>query len=357
MRTRPLARLLAPLALLATVAAACGDDAPERSGAATAPGSAGSAAGDPPPSTGPVTVYLGRHYGVEPVFEAFTRDTGIPVRFTTGKDPELRERLVVEGANTSADVYLAADAGNLELADRAGVLRPVRSRVLDEAVPGELRDGRGAWFGLSQRARTVVSSTERVPADEVPGGYGELGDPRWRGTLCLRPATHPYTQSLVAAQIELQGERDTEEMVREWVANEPTWIDSDTDILKAVAAGTCDVALVNSYYLPRLEAEVGPQPVRLTWPEDGGVHVNLSGAAVTKHAPNPGGAQRLLEWLATEGQRAFADANYEFPVNDGVAPRAELVELGDFTREDVDVERFGARQADAVRLLDRAGSQ
>lgn len=305
-----------------------------------------------------VTVYLGRHYGIEPVFEEFTEATGIPVEFTTGKDPELRERLVVEGENTEADVFIAADAGNLGLAAEAGVFAAIDSSVLDEAIPENLRASGGEWYALSIRARTIVTSEDRVAEDEVPTSYAALGDPEWNGRLCLRPATHPYTQSLVASLIANEGEETAEQIVDGWMGNEPTFIDSDTEIIQAIAAGECDAALVNSYYLPRLVDEEGPQPVRLSWPTEGpGVHQNISGGGVVKDAGNPEGAQRLLEWLATDGQRSFADVNFEYPANASIEPREELLALGEYTADPISVERFGELQPAAVQLLDRAGYQ
>jgi iron(III) transport system substrate-binding protein len=342
--------LVALVATLALVAAACGgDESAEEPGAGNGNGAT---------EQEKVTVYLGRHYGIEPVFEEFTEATGIPVEFTTGKDPELRERLVVEGDNTQADVFIAADAGNLGLAAEAGVFAQTDSDVLEQAVPENLRAADGEWFALSRRLRTIVTSTERVAEDEVPTGYAGLGDPEWSGRICLRPATHPYTQSLVASLIENEGEERAEEIVAGWMANEPTFIDSDTEILEAIVAGECDITVVNSYYVGRLADEEGPQPLRLSWPTDPpGVHVNISGGGVVAGAKNPEGAQRLLEWLATDGQRSFADVNFEFPANPTVEAREELLEWGEFTPDPMSVERFGELQPAAVQLLDRAGYQ
>jgi iron(III) transport system substrate-binding protein len=205
-------------------------------------------------SAGQVTVYLGRHYGIEQVFDRFSAETGIAVRFTTGRDPELRERLKTEGKNTPADVYLAADAANLELAATDGLLAPLASDAVSAAVPAALRDPQDRWTALSVRARTVMRAA-RVPEAEAPRSYAALADPRWKGKLCLRPATHPYTQSLVAALIADDGAASAERIVNGWVANTPTYIDSDTKILESLAHGTCDVAVTNTYYLLRARAE------------------------------------------------------------------------------------------------------
>ena len=302
-----------------------------------------------------VTVYTGRHYGIEPVFDAFTAATGIEVRFVAGKDPELRERLTVEGANTPADVIMTADAANIELAAKAGLLASVDSEALTEAIPPELRSDDQNWFSLSKRARVIVASEDRVT--EPPTTYAALGDPTWKGRLCLRPSTHPYTQSLVASMIVAEGEERAEAIVSSWVANDPLYIDSDTDIYKAVADGECDVAIANSYYLARLLAEDPNFAAELVWPEqDGrGAHINVSTAAVTADAPNPQGALALIEWLATDGQKQFADANFEYPANPAIDPDPIVAGFGPFTADVAVVRELGANQPAAVELLSRAG--
>jgi iron(III) transport system substrate-binding protein len=339
MRNRYSFLLAATLLIATTALAACGDDDDSAGGA----------------DRQVVTVYTGRHYGIEPVFEAFTADTGIEVRFTTGKDPELRERLVAEGKNTPADLLMAADAANIELAAQAGALAAIDSDVLDKAIPAELRSADGTWYALSRRARVVVYSTERVT--EPPTTYAAVGDPQWKGRVCLRPSTHPYTQSLVASLIANLGEPAALALVESWVANDPLFIDSDTDIYKAVAAGDCDVAIANTYYLGRLLTEDPTFPVAISWPdqEGSGTHVNVSSAAVTTHAPNPEGARRLLEWLATDGQQQFSDANFEYPADPSVTPIAVVAGWGEFTADLDAVLRLGELNPLAVDLLSEAG--
>lgn len=302
-----------------------------------------------------VTVYTGRHYGIEPVFEEFTAATGIEVRFTTGSDPELRERLLAEGDNTPADLIMTADAANIELAAQAGLLSPVDSDLLRSAIPDALRSADDQWFALSQRLRVIVYSTDRV--DAPPTTYAELGDPQWDGRLCLRPSTHPYTQSLVASMILGQGEDEALAVVESWVANDPLYINSDTDIAKAVAAGDCDVALVNTYYIARLQAEDPAFPVAISWPqqESTGAHVNISAAAVTAAAPHRDAAVELLEWLATDGQRTFSDANFEYPANPQVDPAEILLGFGEFTADLAAVRELGRLNEAAVDLLSVAG--
>lgn len=304
-----------------------------------------------------VTVYTGRHYGIEPVFDEFTAETGIEVRFTTGSDPELRARLEAEGANTPADLIMTADAANIALAAAAGLLAPIESEKLTSAIPEDLRAVDNTWFALSRRLRVIMSSSERVT--EPPTTYAQVGDPKWQGKLCLRPSTHPYTQSLVAALINNVGVEATRAIVDSWVANDPLYINSDTDMLKAIAAGECDVALTNSYYLGRLLSEDAAFPVTLTWPDQDtfGAHLNISAAAVTANAPNRAEAVALLEWLATKGQKSFSDANNEFPADPNVAPNEILAGFGSFKADTKSVRELGRLNPDAVELLSAAGYQ
>lgn len=303
-----------------------------------------------------VNVYTSRHYGVEPVFERFTRETGIQVRFTTGSDAVLRERLRAEGKNTPADVYMAVDAGNLWLAGEAGLLAPIESQVLRDNIPAHLRDAGNRWFGLTRRVRTILYHPDRVNPAEL-STYEALTDPKWAGRLVMRPATHSYTQSLVSSLIAAHGPARAEEIVRGWVANRPILIDSDTRILEALAAGQGDVAIANDYYLGRL-LQANPQfPIRIFWANqnDRGAHQNISGAGVTTHAPNRANAIKLLEWLATAGQEEFASSNHEFPANPNVTAHPIIVGFGEFKTDPINIGEFGRLQAEAVQILDRAG--
>jgi len=308
-------------------------------------------------SAGVVNVYTARHYGVEPVFARFTQETGITVRFTSASDPALRERLRAEGRHTPADVFISVDAGSLWLAAQEGLLQPVRSRVLEANIPAALRDPAGHWFGLTQRIRTILYHPGRVKPEEL-STYEALTDSKWRGRLVMRPATHVYTQSLVASLVAAHGEAPAERIVRGWVANGPTLIDSDTRILETLAAGGGDVAIVNHYYLGRLLNANPNFPIRVFWANqnDRGVHVNISGAGVTAHAPNRSNAIRLLEWLSGEaGQRLFADSNFEYPTNPAVSPHPIIAGFGRFKTDPLSFAEYGRRQAAAVSLLDRAG--
>jgi iron(III) transport system substrate-binding protein len=311
------------------------------------------------PAAGVVNIYSSRHYGVEGVFETYTRETGVRVRFTSGPDAALRERIRAEGRHTPADVFIAVDAGNLVLAAGQGLLQPVASETLSRNIPAHLRDPGNHWFGLTQRVRTILYHPARVKPAEL-STFEALTDPRWRGRLVMRPATHAYTQSLVASMIAAHGEARTEEIVKGWVANKPQLIDSDTRILEVVAAGGGDVAITNHYYLGRL-LEANPAfPVRVFWANQGagerGVHVNVSGAGITTHAQNRDHALRLLEWISTpRGQELFAGSNHEYPANPAAPVHKIIAAFGSYRGDKLDLRELGRLQADAIRLLDRAG--
>ena len=304
-----------------------------------------------------VVVYSARHYGQEPAFDAFTKQTGITVKLLTGETGALFERLKAEGDRTQADVLLTVDAGNLWNAARAGLLSPVTSATLAANVPAHLRDPENKWFGLTMRARTIMYNAKKVTPAEL-STYAALGDPKWKGRLCLRSSGYIYNQSLVATFIKRHGEPRTEEMLKGWVANQPTLISGDTKILEAIAAGQCDVGVTNSYYLARLLAKDPNYPVALFWAnqQTSGTHVNVSGAGVTTHARNRASAIRFLEYLSTvEAQQMFANVSMEFPVH----PKAEAHPIvrgwGPFRQDDINVASAGEFQAAATRLSDRVG--
>ncbi|HEU5467898.1 MAG TPA: extracellular solute-binding protein [Steroidobacteraceae bacterium] len=307
----------------------------------------------------PLVVYTARKYQlVEQLFQEYGRERGIDVKSVTDDGAPLIQRLRAEGANSPADVFISVDAGDLWRATQAGLLQPVESQMLEAAIPAHLRDPQGHWFGLAVRARTIAYSTERVKPSEL-STYAALGDARWKGKLCLRTGKAVYNQSLVAMFINDMGEEATERMVRGWIANlaaEP--FSNDTLMLKAIAAGQCDVGITNSYYLGRLQHEQKDFPVQIFWADQAGkgTHVNISGGGVAKHAKNRAEAIRFLEWLASPAiQQRFAAANFEFPANAGVDPLPEVKAWGPFKHNTVNVGLIGKTQPAAVMLIDRAG--
>jgi iron(III) transport system substrate-binding protein len=302
-----------------------------------------------------LVIYSARsHYGEEQPFRDFAERTGTDLRLRGGSASELYERLRSEGEETPADVLITVDAANLWRAKQAGLLERVRSPALERAVPADLRDPDGAWFGLTLRARTIMRSTERVDASDVTT-YAGLGDPRWRGRLCLRSGTSEYNVSFVADRLAKDGRAQTERMLRAWMANEPEILGSDTDVLDAIADGDCDVGLTNSYYLGR-ELEEDPDfPVAPVWADQQGrgTHVNLSGLGAVKAGED---SVALIESLTRpRQQQVFAENNHEFPVVDGAQPSEEIARFGDFKRDPIEVERAGARLDDALRLMDEVG--
>lgn len=335
-------RLTCAVSFLLLLTAGCGDSAgPDSSGAR------------------PVVVYSARaEQLIKPIFDAYTAETGIPVRYVTDSEQPLIQKLKAEGESGSADLLLTVDAGNLWYAADQDVLRPTLSDVLEKNIPAHLRDPENFWFAMSVRARTIVYDSRVVDPAELTG-YAGLADEKWRGKLCLRTSAKVYNQSLVAALIAQKGERDAELVVRGWVKNLATDVFSnDTKLIEAIEAGQCQVGIVNTYYFGRLQRENPDIPVAIFWPPagDGGVHVNISGAGVTRHAKNPDGARALLEWMTGErAQRLLGGDNLEYPANPDVPPHPLVAAWGEFAPSPMNVAQAGAYQADAVKLMDRAG--
>lgn len=344
-------RIFQPLLLTcaAVLLAACTAEEP-----ANAPAQA-----DQPEIAERLVVYTSRQpHLVDPLFERYTAETGVEIDYISDSEAALIERLAAEGERTPASVLITVDAGNLWHAADRGLLRSIDSAPLTARVPAALRDPDGQWFGLSIRARTLVYHPDRVDPSEL-STYAALADPQWQGRLCLRTSRKVYNQSLVAMMIERLGEAATEDVVAGWVANLATEpFSSDTRLIEAIAAGQCDVGLVNTYYLGRLQQENPEYPVKLFWANQGGsgVHVNISGAGVTAHAPSADAGQALIEWLAgDEAQGMMAATNLEFPVVEGVAIDPVTDAWGPFESDPTNLRVAGERQAEAVRLMDRAG--
>jgi iron(III) transport system substrate-binding protein len=306
-----------------------------------------------------VTVYSARNEQLlKPLLDRYSKETGTEIRLMTANEGALLARLNAEGASTPSDVLITVDAGNLWLAAQQGQLRPLNSTVLQKNIPAHLRDPDNQWFGLSVRARTIVYSKSAVRPAEL-SSYEDLAQPKWKGKLCLRTSKKVYNQSLIAMMITEIGEAKTEEIVRGWVANLATTpFPDDTSLLKAIAAGQCQVGIVNTYYLGRLLVKEPDLPVGLFWANQSGsgTHVNVSGAGITKHAKNPVGAQKLIEYLSMEAAQSFyVDEDLEFPANPKVKPNSIIKEWGSFKPNLLNVAKAGELQAAATKLMDRAG--
>ncbi len=306
-----------------------------------------------------LVVYSARkEHLIKPLFDTYTQKTGVQITYITDKAGPLLARLKAEGSNTPADILMTVDAGNLWHAANEGTLAVLDSKPLEQQVPANLRDPDKRWYGLSMRARTIVYSPKRVKPGELTT-YEALADPRWKGRLCLRTSKKVYNQSLVAMMIARHGEEKTEKIVRGWVDNLATQpFSNDTKTIQAIEAGQCDVAIVNTYYFGRLQKKQPDLPLALFWPNQGkgGVHVNVSGAGVTRHAKHPEAAVKLLEWLASpEAQQMFAGLNMEYPVNSKVAVDPLVATWGTFEPDQQNLATAGELQAAAVMLMDRAG--
>lgn len=306
-----------------------------------------------------LVVYSARkEHLIKPLFEAYTKETGTKITYVTDKAGPLLQRLKAEDKNTRADLLVTVDAGNLWHAANEGMLQAITSNTLENNIPANLRDPNNQWFGLSLRARTIVYSTERVKPAEL-SSYAALGDAVWKNRLILRTSKKVYNQSLVAMLIAEHGEQKTTEIVESWVGNlaAPPF-SSDTKVMEAILAGQGDVGIVNTYYFGRLLKKNPELKLALYWPNQAstGVHVNVSGAGVTKYSKNPEAATKFIEWLSSEkAQSMFADANMEYPVNPKVESHEYVKAWGQFKASKQNLASAGALQTDAIKLMDRAG--
>ncbi len=305
-----------------------------------------------------VTIYSARNEQLlKPLLDRYSKETGTEIRLLTANEGALLARLKAEGESTPADVLITVDAGNLWLAAQQGQLRPLESAVLQKNIPAHLRDPGNQWFGLSVRARTIVYNKATVKPSDL-STYEDLATSKWKGKLCLRTSKKVYNQSLVGMMISELGEQKTEAIVRGWVYNLKTDpFPDDTSLLKAIAAGQCEVGIVNTYYLGRLLVKEPDLPVGLFWANQNGsgTHVNVSGAGITKHAKNPAGAQKLIEYLSMEQAQSFyVDEDLEFPANPKVQPNSIIKHWGPFKPNLLNVARAGELQVSATRLMDRS---
>lgn len=295
---------------------------------------------------------------IQPLVDAFTKDTGIPVNVAF-VDKGMVERLTAEGSRSPADLVLTVDIARLAQVVDAGVTQPVTSDILTKNIPAEFRDPGNQWFGLTSRARVVYASKERVKDGEVTT-YEALVDPKWKGRICTRPGTADYNLALMAAMIAHHGEdyaRTWAEGVKANLARKPEG--NDRDQVKAIHAGECDIALGNTYYMGQMlrdpEQKAWAESARIVYPtfENGGTHVNISGVAMTKSAPNKAAALKFMEFLASdEAQKIYAETNDEFPVEPGVE-RSELVKSwGEFTPDSVSLSELAKLRPTALKIME-----
>lgn len=310
-----------------------------------------------------VTVYGTREAGLTaPILERFTSRTSIPANFVFFKSPkELNERLAAEAADQKADLVIIPDIGGLFDLVAAKKTQPVSSRILDESIPAHLKHPTNMWVGLSYRIRSIYVSRDRVATP--PQTYQDLADPQYQGRLCIRSGTHPYNAAWVAAMLLKQGDGLTAVYLQSLKRNlARTASGGDRDVARDIAAGICDVGVANTYYMGLMLSGAGG-PEQKKWAEavkvviprfaDGsGAHVNISGAAVLRNAPNKDGATRLLEYLASEeGQKAFADLAFEYPVRSGVPLHPLIAGFGDPTSDSTTLPGIAMMRAQAGQLV------
>lgn len=314
-------------------------------------------------SAAEVNVYSARQEElIKPLLDKFSSDTGIKVNLITGKPDELISRMVSEGRNSPADVLVSTDVGRLYRAKQQGVLQNIESEVLASAIPQELRDPSGQWYGLTMRARPIMYVPGKVDPKEL-STYEDLASPKWRGRICIRSSDNIYNQSMLAGMISHSGAEATESWAKGLVANfarPPKG--GDRDQIKAAAAGVCDIAIANTYYLGGMLADpaekAAAEQVKVFWPNqaDRGAHINISGAGVAKFAPNKAEAVKLLEYMTTaDAQQWYAETNHEYPVRAGVAVSAVLQGFGEFKADKLQLDKLGELNAEAIKVMDRAG--
>ena len=312
-----------------------------------------------------LNIYSARHYqSDDALYARFTEITGITVNRLEDKEDPVLERIINEGANSPADVLITVDVGRLWRAEQAGVFAAVDSPLLAGRIPAHLRHPDGLWFGFSTRARVILYAKDRVDPAAITA-YQDLADPRWRGKICVRSGSSAYNLSLLGSIVAHDGAAAAEVWAAGVVANLARPPEGgDTDQIKAVAAGQCDLAVANTYYYVRLAASDDPDDVAVAakvgviFPNQAttGTHVNVSGAGVLAHAPHRDAAIRFLEYLASdEAQRYFANGNNEYPVVAGLLDNPALVGLGVFRADDLPVDRIGANQTLAQEIFDRVG--
>jgi iron(III) transport system substrate-binding protein len=316
-------------------------------------------------AAGEVNIYSARHYPAdEQLFARFTEATGIAVNQIKGTGAELMERIKLEGEQSPCDLFVTVDAGNLWRAQEQGIYQPVASAELERHIPANLREPSGLWFSFAKRARVIVYDTAKVKIEEL-STYEDLASEKWKKRILIRSSNNIYNQSLVASLIHNDGAEQAQAWCNGIVANmarEPEG--GDVDQIKALVAGEGDIAVSNTYYFARMlsgDDDALKQKLagcRIFFPNQAtrGTHVNVSGAGVAKHAPNQDNAVRFLEFLISpEAQAIFAGANFEYPVRDGAEQAAVIASWGAFKEDQIDVVELGRNNAEAVKLMDRAG--
>ncbi|WP_406720840.1 Fe(3+) ABC transporter substrate-binding protein [Thioclava litoralis] len=313
----------------------------------------------PLPALADVNIYSHRQPElVQPLLDAFTAKTGIKVNVAYIAQGMV-ERLQAEGRRSPADLVMTVDIARLTQVVDGGVTQPVADPALDEAIPPAFRDPDHQWFGLTSRARIIYASKERVAEGEITT-YEDLADPKWKGRICTRPFTSDYNVALTAAYMIHHGEAATRDWLTGLKANlalKPSGNDSSQ--VKSIWAGQCDISLGNTYYMGQMlanaESAEWAKSVSIRFPvfEGGGTHMNISGVAMTRSAPNKDDARALMEFLVSdEAQHIYAETNHEFPVKEGVAPSELVKSWGSFTPDGLDLVEIAKMRPAALKLIE-----
>ncbi len=299
---------------------------------------------------------------IKPILDQFANQRDIKINLVTSKADALIQRLENEGKHSPADIFITVDAGRLHRAKQADLLQPINDSAFLNLVPEQYRDSEGYWLGLSLRVRAIIYNPEHISEADL-STYEDLADPKWKNKICIRSSNNIYNQSLIASLIAHNGEQATQQWTEKFVNNfarKPQG--GDRDQVKALAAGQCDIAVINSYYLGNMitgtksEQQVAAK-VKLFWPnqKDRGAHVNVSGIGITKHSERYELALELIRFLYTqEAQAWYADVNLEYPVIEGVSKNAILKEWGPFKADTLNLGKLGELNAAAVRVMDKA---
>ncbi len=299
-----------------------------------------------------------QEYLIKPIFEEFTKDTGIEVKYVIMDSTQAMHMIKEQSNETQVDALLAVDASDLYEAQQIGIFQTIRSRILNKNIPSHLKDPSRQWFGLSLRVRTIVYNTNTVDPTSLKN-YSSIGDKRWHNKLIVRTSQRIYNKSMVAMMIAQYGYNKTKKIVASWVNNfavKP--ISTDVDVIKYIIEGKGDIGLVNSYYLAKMLKDDPSLPVKMHWvgDEQNRVHVNISGLGITRYAKRKKNAIKLVEWLSSKkGQKLFADVDMEYPVNRRVKAHKILREWGKFKQMTINVKKAGELRVKAVKLMKEVG--
>ncbi len=299
-----------------------------------------------------------QEYLIKPIFQEFTKDTGIKVIYFISDANEVMNIIKSQGEQTEVDAFLAVDASDLYEAQQFGILQPIRSRMLDRNIPSHLKDPSRQWFGLSLRVRSIVYNSSKVDPKSITN-YESISDNKWHKKLAVRTSSRIYNKSMVAMMIAQYGYEKTKEIIKGWVNNfamKP--LNSDIEVINSVLNNKADIGIVNSYYLAKMIKDKPSLPIKMHWVgnSDGGVHVNISGMGITRYAKRKENAIKLIEWLSSKkGQELFANIDMEYPVNKKVDMHPILEKWGEFNQTTINVKKAGELRNQAVKLMKEVG--